>query len=192
MKKIAPVAPKERKKQRSERGLTPTGLTGRNQATAEKTNENSRRTIDKARFKIYPIIPAQSTDKRQSTKSTHLSPPSKASSSRISPENDTTTAGNEPRRQSSPLPDTSKRGGRAKRVRQRDERDGRRAAADGASTSRKSKSRPARVIRRRHGHDDIIGISKAEETGNTRPVPRHETTGSKAGRYCDCAAFVMP
>lgn len=67
IKKIAPVAPKERKKQRSERGLTPTGLIGggNKQLIAKShSKKNDQRTLDKARFKIYPITRTQSTDRK--------------------------------------------------------------------------------------------------------------------------------
>lgn len=64
-KKIAPVAPKERKKQKSERGLTPTGLIGggNKQLIAKNhSKKNDQRTWDKAQETLYPTAPEQSTD----------------------------------------------------------------------------------------------------------------------------------
>ena len=120
---------------------------------------------------------------RTSTKSTHSLPIThEASSSRSRPENDTSTAGNEPRRPSSPLPDTNKRGGQARRERQRDERDGRRAAADRSKHEPRPQGRPLRTIRHRHGHERHHHASKQRERVN--PAPSHDTSraGSKAGR----------
>ena len=76
IKKIAPVAPKERKKQRSERGLTPHRPYRRRKQAIDREKpleKNDQRTLDKARFKIYPITRTQSTDERQFTQSTYSS-----------------------------------------------------------------------------------------------------------------------
>lgn len=90
-----------------------------------------------------------------------------------------TTAGKEPRRPSSPLPDTSKRGRASeKRERQRDERDERRDADVEASTSRQTHGRSPRMRRHRHGHDDITEQASRE---NGLIIPPRLTTRVERG-----------
>ena len=106
----------------------------------------------------------------------HINCPSPTKQATPPPGTRQTTAGNNgTRRPSSPLPDTSKRGGQSRRVRRRDERDERRAAAGRGKPNRTSTSKPLRMnrhrIRHRHDHDDIIGQASRENGQIISPRP---------------------
>lgn len=129
MKKNRPRrSQRKKKKQRSERGLNPQALSegGNKQLIAKNhSKKNDQRTLDKAQETLYPTAPEQSTDWKDIHKiDTFIAhhPRAIASPRR---RHEMNTAGNEPRRPSSPSIRHDKRGGK------RDERSGEMSGTEG-------------------------------------------------------------
>lgn len=184
MKKNAPVAPRERKKQRSERGLTPTGLIGggNKQLIAKShSKKNDQRTLDKARFKIYPITRTQSTDRKDIHKIDTFIAHHPRSKQRPRRHGTDTTGNNTPDAQAPPAT-RHEQTGAGKRGERGSEMSGTRSEPQPteASTSRQTHGRSPRMRRHRHGHDDITEQA-SRENGLIIPPPSHDTTGGEQG-----------